>query len=453
MRVLFTIWPGGAHLQPIASLAYALRGAGHEVVVASHPFFVDAITEVGLTAVSLGHPGNMPIPKGPGRPHAFGRSQLKALDDKLNLTGADAYNWFVFSMFLMPAVWDFQPIAPGSQPNAGVDELVDFAKHWQPDLVLWDACFPAGAVAAAASGAAHARLCIGPDTFAWVTELFADLNAKGVNVGPDPLTVAMTPVAERHGVEVDNDILVGNWTLDLSPAAMAIPVKTRNMPMRWVPFTGASVLPEWLRRPSERGSRLALSLGVSNRAFFSPEAEVQTRSLLDAVADLDVEVVATLNDAQLSRLGEIPSNVRTIDYVPLTELLPSCQAIIHHGGIGSFTAAASAKVPQLVTDTEGAVGPFFVEEDGEVWSMEAGGHVSSPWTSKYVNDAGAGLTLNYQRLSAEEMSKRVHQVLTEPSYAAGAERIYRDLQVAPTPADAIPHLERLTKEFRTRPAG
>ncbi|MEC3976898.1 nucleotide disphospho-sugar-binding domain-containing protein [Amycolatopsis sp. H20-H5] len=451
MRVLFTIWPGGAHLHPMVSLAYALRGAGHEVVVATHPFYVDAIAAVGLTAVALGNPGNMPIPKGPGRPHRAGREHLQSLNESLDLDVTDTYRWHVFSQFLMPAVWDFHPTgATAADARPGVDDLVEFAKFWEPDLVVWDACWPSGAIAAKACGAAHARLNLGPDLFGWSTELFAGRNSRpGVELGADPLTDALTPLAERHGVEVDKELLLGQWTIDVSPKQMQIPVDTRTLFVRWVPFNGAAVLPDWLRARPER-PRVALSLGMSNRAFFSPEAERQTKDLLEMVSELDVELVATLNDAQLSRLPEIPANVRTIDYVPLTDLLPSTSAIIHHGGIGSFSAAAAARVPQLITDTEGATGSFWVEEDGETWTMETGGHVSSPFTSAYVNEAGAGVTLNYQKLSVAEMRKSLLQVLTEPSYQEGAERIYRDLLLNPTPADVVPHLERLTAEHRTR---
>ena len=54
MRVLFTVVSSTSHLYPIVPLAGALRGAGHEVCVASHPDMVEAITAAGLTAVSVG---------------------------------------------------------------------------------------------------------------------------------------------------------------------------------------------------------------------------------------------------------------------------------------------------------------------------------------------------------------------------------------------------------------
>ncbi len=64
--------------------------------------------------------------------------------------------------------------------------------------------------------------------------------------------------------------------------------------------------------------------------------------------DLDVEVVATLNAEQLDALRPTPPNVRAVDFVPLNELLPSCAAIIHHGGAGTFLTALAHGVPQVV---------------------------------------------------------------------------------------------------------
>ncbi|MFE9117175.1 glycosyltransferase [Streptomyces sp. NPDC007172] len=66
------------------------------------------------------------------------------------------------------------------------------------------------------------------------------------------------------------------------------------------------------------------------------------------MADLDVEVVATLNAEQLDALGPTPPNVRAVDFVPLNQLLPSCAAIIHHGGAGTFLTALAHGVPQVV---------------------------------------------------------------------------------------------------------
>ncbi|MFZ2537577.1 MAG: glycosyltransferase [Oscillospiraceae bacterium] len=48
----------------------------------------------------------------------------------------------------------------------------------------------------------------------------------------------------------------------------------------------------------------------------------------------------------------LPSNVKWCEYLPLDEILPKCQAIIHHGGIGTSSGSLKCGIPQLVL-------PFF----------------------------------------------------------------------------------------------
>ena len=50
MRVLLTTYPEKTIFQPMVTLAWALRTAGHEVRVAIQPGFEDVVTGAGLTA-------------------------------------------------------------------------------------------------------------------------------------------------------------------------------------------------------------------------------------------------------------------------------------------------------------------------------------------------------------------------------------------------------------------
>ncbi|MFE7278671.1 hypothetical protein [Streptomyces sp. NPDC057623] len=54
MRVLMMSTPAPTHFTPLVSLAWALRGAGHEVVVAGQPDVLGAVASAGLNAVSVG---------------------------------------------------------------------------------------------------------------------------------------------------------------------------------------------------------------------------------------------------------------------------------------------------------------------------------------------------------------------------------------------------------------
>ena len=54
MRVLFATWAFSGHLNPMVPLGWALRAAGHETLVASHPSFAPVIARAGLPALPVG---------------------------------------------------------------------------------------------------------------------------------------------------------------------------------------------------------------------------------------------------------------------------------------------------------------------------------------------------------------------------------------------------------------
>ena len=44
----------------------------------------------------------------------------------------------------------------------------------------------------------------------------------------------------------------------------------------------------------------------------------------------------------------LPTGVRHCSYVPLSQLLPHCSALVHHGGIGTCAQALRAGIPQII---------------------------------------------------------------------------------------------------------
>lgn len=429
MRVLFVVWPGPAHLHPVIPLAWALQSAGHELRIGSHHTMSEAITSAGLPAVVL---GDKTLPaRGPGKPYPEAeRVKLERATELLSLEAPESDPWEIFRHFLLPGVWDFLP--PGVAPDAarpGVDDLIAFTREWQPDLVIWDPCWPAAAVAAAACGAAHARLLYCQDYFAWTLDRYAERGH--LDVADHPLADAVRPVADRHRVDLSTELLVGQWTLDLLPTGFSLPTTVRKVPMRGVFTPAQTAVPEWVRERPDR-PRVGISLGMSQREFIDGGWDYMP-SLMEAVGDLDVDVVATLNSVQTANLDRLPDNVRVADYLPLNQLLPTCSALIHHGGIGTFASAANYKVPQLITDMDAPV------------SMK---YPVATSTAAYVAGRGAGLTLDIMS-SPEVMRKQLALVLGEPSFREGAVRVYEDLLAMPSPVDLVPVIERLTAHARS----
>ncbi|OZM71889.1 glycosyl transferase [Amycolatopsis antarctica] len=459
MRVLFTVFPAPAHFLPLVPYAWALQAAGHEVCVAApagigtgiaDPDFQRSVRAAGLSGVSCGEPELLAV-------HDRGYPEFESLLPTAAETGVfsralgfgrdELATWEMFHCFQVLAARDFHP----PKPRQDIDALIDFARRWRPDLVVWDPWLPSGAVAARACGAAHARALNAPDYSGWVHERLAAAPADVLAALPeDPLTRTVRPLAERYGLDVDTELLLGQWTIDPFPADLRLTGGLPTVDVRYVPYNGSGEIPEWLHGTPDI-PRVAVSLGVSARNFLTGDWG-RTATLIEAVADLDIEVVATLNANQLMDVeGALPPNVRAVDYIPLTQLLPTCSALIHHGSIGTFGAASAMGVPQLVCDTDEAVHCYgTVRGDGIDWNFDCQKQVTATETSRMVVRRGAGVRLDHQTQPVKHIREQIVRVLGEPSFREGAAAIRREWAATPSPADIVGELETLTELHRDR---
>lgn len=427
MRVLLTVFPATSHLYTVVPLAWALQCAGHEVVVASPEGVVDPkvianITSSGLTAVSLGGREELTASLAPLIAGAGPNRPTLALDpdDENAWRTARAVLAGMFNAYYPP-----ESAAGGRRPI--LDTLVEFARDWRPDLVLWDPLAPTGAVAARACGAAHARLLFGMDNIGLIrSKTRQELADPTSGLTEDPWMSWLGPVLERYGLDFTEETLVGQWTMDLTQSRMRHPLDLTYVPVRRVPYNGAAVLPEWLHARPER-HRAVLTLGVSRRLLAGRHSGFPMREFFESVSGLDLELVATLNSEQLAVVGTLPDNVRAIEYVPLNQVLPSSSAIIHHGGGGTFAAAVAFKVPQLVVPLP-------------MWDEAV--------TARYVVRRRAGVAADPAAIDVDGMQKDLVRLIEEPSFRLGARDLYEDMLAAPSPKDVIPVLERLTAEHR-----
>lgn len=456
MRIMITVFPAPAHFLPLVPYAWALQSAGHDVCVVAPPGypsgvavpdFAKEVNAAGLTMVPCGEPAPLSIHDRaypgfaellPTRRESDRYRAALGIDDP-----AERAIWDVFYHFALLTIRNYHP----PEPRQDTDALVEFARDWRPHLVLWEPWFPAGAIAARVSGAAQARVLISPDDTGWAHERFATCGGS-----PDApaglLAEVMRPLADHHGVEVDDELLLGQWTVDPCPPGMGLATGVPTVSVRYVPYTGAGVRQDWLRhRPSR--PRVALTLGVSARAFLKGDWG-RTAKLMEAVAGLDIEVIATLNENQLLDVpGGVPDNVRIVDYVPLDQLLPTCSAMISHGSIGTCMAAAAKGVPQLICDTDESLRLYgTATADGIEWDLPGQKHQYSTLTSAYVSERGAGVRLNHQTHSPDHMRTQLRRVLEDPSFREGARAVRDDWLAMPSPTGIVSTLEELTARHR-----
>ena len=411
MRVLFVTLSEKSHLFCMTPLAWALTTAGHEVRVASSPRLTGAITGTGLTAVPVGHDHDIHVDM-----TAYRESQDFA-STNWSRCEPDQVDWAELRERYELSV----PYAFAVYNDSMIDDLAAFSQSWRPDLVIRDPLAYSGAIAARISGAAHARLMWCADVWGRTRQTFLKLRQEvPESEWVDPLADWMSERSEPFGFGCDEELLHGQATISSMPPSVRTPSASPELSMRHIPYNGNAVVWDWLREAPKR-QRVCLSLGASNTEDYGGDY-VSVPEILEALSGEDLEVVAALLPAQRERLGAVPGNARVVDSVALHTLLPSCSAIIHHGGYGSYATALVAGVPQLILSTS------------------VSDHVLRAET---LQRSGAGIYVHHREADAEQVRSRIRRMVTEPGFAEAAGRLRAESDAMPSPHQLVPVLEQL----------
>ncbi|MET9294039.1 activator-dependent family glycosyltransferase [Streptomyces sp. NPDC003077] len=422
MRVLFVCYPEKTHFLAMAPLAWALRTAGHEVRFASQPKFVDEITRAGLTAVPVG--GNRDLwqimSRDPdwlddgvaGWPEPYAAAD----EDEETVTWDRLHAGYARQVTRWHKITNVPLMA----------DLVRFAREWRPDLVLWEPTTHAAAVAAKACGAAHGRVLFDVDAFGITRQHFLRLQAERPEERrSDPMAEWLSGYARMYGTRFGEDLITGEFSVNLMPGFLQSEADLTYLPVRYTPYGGASVVPDWLWAAPER-PRVVITTGLSGREYGTEHA-VSARAVLGALSGLDVEIVATASEAARREAGTLPDNVRLVDFVPMQPLLATSSVIVHHGGFGSLCTALLQGVPQLVL-------PYDRDE---------------PVLAERLAARGGALALPAERATARAIRSRVSRLLTEPSFARNAEALRREMEAVPGPHELAERLEELVAGRRS----
>ncbi|MEU3985434.1 activator-dependent family glycosyltransferase [Streptomyces sp. NPDC026672] len=414
MRVLFAGLSEKSHLYTMVPLAWALTAAGHDVLMANSPALTSSVTAAGLIAAPVGNDHTL---------HADMAGSRESQD-------ADVANWShlgrgqvgwreLLERYEISVPWGF------ARYNGPVmEDMVALARGWRPDLVVRDPLAYAGAVAARACGAAHARLLWSADVYGQARRTFVELS-RNVPAAErrDPLAEWIDESAAPYGITCDEELLNGQVTIDSLPPSLRPSSSLHQLSMRYVPYNGTAVQWDWLREEPKQ-PRVCVTLGRTNTEAYGGDY-VPLDDILTGLGALDVDVVAALMPEQAEQLGQLPPNVRAVSGVALNTLLPSCSAVIHHGGWGSFATALVNGVPQLALATNVA--------DQEL-------------RGRALEKAGAGIFVHHSDVDAGQVLVHTRRLLEEPSFAAAARRLRAESRAMPSPHALVARLERLVAE-------
>ncbi|WP_327000800.1 activator-dependent family glycosyltransferase [Dactylosporangium sp. NBC_01737] len=420
MRVLVVTNPEKTIFQYLAPLAWALRTGGHEVRVASQPALTGAITQAGLTAVPLG--------RGRDQFRLAGMAPEQLEEEREGIPAP-------YDVAEHPdrATWEHVDGAYGQALQYWhklenfplIADLVAFAKAWRPDLVIWEPTAFAGAVAAKACGAAHARLLYGADVYGLGRAHY--LRLIGEEPGrTDRMAEWLDGYARRHGGAFTEDMVTGHFTIDQLPRSLQTEAPDLHyVRTQYIPYGGPAVVPQWLWKQPER-PRIALTMGLSATEVYNGYT-VDVQDILEHLADLDVEVVATVAQNAQDKLTRIPDNARVESYVPLHALLPTCSAVIHHAGAATMATAARHPMPHLAL--------YY--------------HFDQPMLARSLVATGAGLAMHTGVATGAKVRDAVRRLLAEPYFRRNAVRLRDEIEESPTPNELAGQLVALTDKYRS----
>ena len=212
--------------------------------------------------------------------------------------------------------------------------------------------------------------------------------------------LASTGATEQAPFIMDGMSRLPDRFLQLSIAQLDYPRSDLPDSIRYVGALPAgsgrkSELPKWWDEVTSAPRVVVVSQGTAANVDFTELVQ----PTLDALADLDVLVVATLGrDAELER---VPENARVAEFIPFDDLLPHTDVLVSNGGFGGVQQALGHGVPMVLAGQ--------TEDKAEVTARAA-------W-------AGAAINLATQRAEEKDVRAAVEKVLAEAVYRERAEEL------------------------------
>jgi UDP:flavonoid glycosyltransferase YjiC (YdhE family) len=162
----------------------------------------------------------------------------------------------------------------------------------------------------------------------------------------------------------------------------------------------------------------------------SVPAEAGVRGLLDVargLADFPGDVVLTGAGSRDAAMDDLPVNARRGGWLTHDQLMPGCDAVIHHGGSGTILNSALFGLPQLILPQM-----FDQFENAE-----------------RVLAAGAARVIEYADRSPQAVRRELDLLLGRPAYRDRATRLRAEIEAMPLPGEVVTQLEALVT---SRPA-
>jgi UDP:flavonoid glycosyltransferase YjiC (YdhE family) len=367
MRVLVVSTPGPGHVNPLRPLVQALIAGGDRVALAAAAGAASLAKEMGATFYPCGNEEGA----------WFDRLRARTRGNPGDGLAPERINHY-----FLPRL--FGEIATDDM----IDDVVSCGREFVPDVVLFETYAFAGPLVADILGVPAVNHLLGPLPEHGVMELVND---------------AVSPLWRFFGGEVPGyGGIYRDLTIEICPPSfepLQVP-SGQSLTLRPAP------LPEETPNVGAR-QRVYVTLGTSFNANFHI-----FQAVLEGLAEEPVEVVVTVGtDQDPAGLRPIPGNARVERFIPQAAVLPTCSAVVHHGGAGTMFGTMAHGLPQVVIP-QGA--DNFIN-------------------AEMVERAGVAEVLHPGEVRAERVRDAVRQILREPSYALAGRKVADEIAAMATP--------------------
>ncbi len=372
VRILFSGVPAFGHLLPQLPLARAAREDGHDVAV--------------LTGAVMDGPLGLPV-------LGAGPTGLEVVEEVAKRTGRNVLE------VLVPEPKDVAELFAGARVDLTIDEAMDAARAWKPDLIVAEDYDFVGPLVAAGLGVPWSALTLG-------------LAAPDEHLALFSATVA--PRYEERGLTPTPPLAF----IDRCPPSLQVPgwvAPGNRIPLRPEPHRQDGYFGDVPRFSGEKDRPLVL---VTLGTVFHDPGLLET--ILTSLEPAGVNVIATLGpDGSPDAATAERDWVRLVDFAPLDRLLDDVTVVVTAGGSGTVLGTLSRGIP-MVLAPQGA--------DQAV-------------NGTRVAEVGAGITVE----RPDQIGEAVARVLSDRSFSNRAGLLAQEIVGMCSPAEVVQQLAaRLT---------
>jgi UDP:flavonoid glycosyltransferase YjiC (YdhE family) len=394
MRFLFTLHPAYGHFHSMVPLARALTAHGHEVAFATGKGFGPVVQRVGFHHFPCG----------------FDFDGSKDIFEALP-------EWETIKRL---------PIPPGEQQLYGfiqvlapkmADDLIELMRTWKPDGIIRDPVEFGGYIAAEHHGLPHA-------TVMWAFYISAKFSCAD----------AVLELRRRYGLPDDPELdtldrylvltfLPASWTFpDWAP-----PPVTHHFCAPPFDLSSEAGLPAWVKSLPDQPTVCATLGTTFNRAPGTFHA------ILTALGPEKVNLIMTVGRSMdPAQFQPLPDHIKVEQYIPQTLLLPTCDALIFHGGYNSLQSALWHGLPMVLIP------------------MGAGDQYP---TALRCAEVGAGVLVEGNPPEPEAIRAATVAVLGQSTYRARARQLQLEIKELPPLSQAVKRLEVLARDREPQLSG